>query len=86
MVRQGYELVGESLDEFGLEAIDALEEIMNAPGMAKEFFFQPGQIQILNNKSLGHARTGFTDWPELERRRHLVRLWLRDSGRPLYNG
>lgn len=86
MVRQGYELAGEDPDDEGLEAIDALEAIMDAPGMAKEFFFEPGQIQILNNRALGHARTGFTDWPEQNRKRHLVRLWLRERGRRLYNG
>ena len=30
------------------------------------------------------ARAGFEDWPEIERRRHLLRLWLcPDDGRPL---
>ena len=28
----------------------------------------------------------FEDHPEPERRRRLVRLWLRNSGRPFYNG
>ena len=27
-----------------------------------------------------HDRTGFVDWPEPERRRHLLRLWLAASG------
>jgi hypothetical protein len=31
-----------------------------------------------------HDRTGFEDWPEPERRRHLLRLWLAaDAARPL---
>jgi hypothetical protein len=32
-----------------------------------------------------HARSRFEDWPEADRRRHLIRLWLRlDEGkRPL---
>jgi alpha-ketoglutarate-dependent taurine dioxygenase len=86
MVRQGYDLVGETLDGAGLDAIDALEAIMNGPGMAKVFEFEPGQIQILNNRTLGHARSGFIDWPDGDRKRHLLRLWLRDSGRLFYNG
>jgi alpha-ketoglutarate-dependent taurine dioxygenase len=86
MVRQGYELTGEAPDGEGLRAIDALEEIMDAPGMAREFHFAPGQIQLLNNRALGHARSAFTDWPEPARKRHLVRLWLRDAGRRFYNG
>ena len=31
-----------------------------------------------------HARTEFEDWPEPERRRHLLRVWLNTPGaRPL---
>ncbi|CAB4905415.1 unannotated protein [freshwater metagenome] len=34
-----------------------------------------------------HDRTSFVDWPEPERRRHLLRLWLRrDVGRPIVDG
>ena len=59
---------------------------VTAPGMAAQFHFEPGQIQILDNRALGHKRTGFTDWPEPERKRLLIRLWLRDSGGRAYNG
>ena len=38
------------------------------------------------NRLLGHRRTGFTDWPDEGKKRLLVRLWLRDWGRPFYNG
>jgi len=27
-----------------------------------------------------HDRTGFSDWPEPQRRRHLLRLWLSVPG------
>jgi len=32
------------------------------------------------------SRTEFEDHPEPDRRRHLVRLWLRDHGRRAYTG
>ena len=86
LIYGGYEVAGEALDEVGRAAIDAVESILHEPGMVHDFSFEPGQIQILNNRCLGHRRTGFEDWPEPERRRHLVRLWFRDSGRPFYNG
>jgi alpha-ketoglutarate-dependent taurine dioxygenase len=85
-VENGQRLAGVPLDDEGRAALDALEAIMNRPGMAWEFAFEPGQIQIANNLVLGHKRTAFHDWPEPERRRHLVRLWLRDHGRAFYNG
>ena len=46
--------------------------------------FHEGDIQILHNHVMLHSRRGFEDWPEPERRRHLLRLWLRDdAGRPI---
>lgn len=85
-VINGYKLAGEAIDPEGAAALEALEAIMNEPALGKEFFFEPGQIQIVDNRRCGHKRTEFHDHPEPERRRHLVRLWLRDSGRPFYNG
>ncbi|MPY74930.1 MAG: hypothetical protein GEU87_11770 [Alphaproteobacteria bacterium] len=85
-VVNGYKLAGVSLDAEGAAALEALEAIMNEPGLSKEFFFERGQIQILDNRRCGHKRTGFQDHSEPERKRHLVRLWLRDRGRTFYNG
>jgi hypothetical protein len=46
--------------------------------------FNKGDIQFLNNYVTVHARHTFFDWPEIERRRHLLRLWLNDAqGRPI---
>jgi alpha-ketoglutarate-dependent taurine dioxygenase len=82
----GYKLAGEAMDAETQAALEAFDGIMNRPGLRFDFNFQPGQVQIVNNRLLGHKRTGFVDWPEPERKRHLVRLWLRDHGRPFYNG
>jgi hypothetical protein len=38
--------------------------------------FRPGDIQLLSNRTVMHARATFDDWAEPERRRHLLRLWL----------
>jgi len=40
----------------------------------------------VNNRTTAHARTEFQDHPELERKRHLVRLWLREGGKRGYQG
>ena len=50
--------------------------------------FRPGDVQILHNHVMLHTRTAFEDWPEAERKRHLMRLWLADhgGGRPVVPG
>ena len=50
--------------------------------MDASFHFEPGQIPIINKRVIGHRRMEFIDWPEADRKRLLVRLWLRDQGRP----
>lgn len=85
-VKNGYRLAGVDLDPRGAAALEAFEAILNAPDMAARFQFQPGQMQLIDNRALGHRRTGFRDWPEAERKRLLVRLWLRDRGSRAYNG
>lgn len=86
LIYQGYKLAGEAVDDESEAAIDAWFSIVDDPSMYTEFFFEPGQIQFVNNRVLGHKRTGFTDWPEPDRKRHLVRVWLREKGRHFYNG
>ena len=85
-VINGQKLAGEPLDAEGEAALEALDRVMSEPSIAWEHEFRVGQIQFVNNRQLGHKRTAFRDWPEPERRRHLVRLWLRDAGRAFYNG
>jgi hypothetical protein len=46
--------------------------------------FRVGDIQLLCNHVTVHSRRGFEDWPEPDRKRHLMRLWLSDpDGRPI---
>ncbi|MDE0348687.1 MAG: TauD/TfdA family dioxygenase [Gammaproteobacteria bacterium] len=86
LVLAGYHLRNEPPHPHTRAALDALIEVPERDGLGKSFVFERGQIQILNNRRIGHRRTAFEDWDEPERRRHLVRIWLRDAGRPFYHG
>jgi alpha-ketoglutarate-dependent taurine dioxygenase len=85
-VVNGYRMAGIEIDPMGEEALEALEDTMREPRFAREFFFEPGQIQIVDNRRLGHRRTGYVDHAQEDLKRHLVRLWLRSEGRRFYNG
>ena len=70
-----------------VEVLRLFDEITYEPGMAIEMDFRPGDIQWLSNYAALHSRTGFTDYPEPQRRRHLLRLWLgRRGDRPVVAG
>ena len=53
-----------------------LDDVLKRPDLQVEFGLEPGQMYFINNRWILHNRTAFVDHPELEQRRHLVRLWL----------
>lgn len=85
-VRDGYIVMDSPMDNQTTAALAALDSILERPGLGKSFEFERGQIQIVNNRKIGHRRTAFKDWPEEERKRHLVRIWVRNHGRRFYAG
>lgn len=66
-----------------LELLEVLDEIFLIPGLPLEMDFRPGDIQWLLNYTALHSRTSYRDYPQPERKRHLMRLWLKRGGRPL---
>jgi alpha-ketoglutarate-dependent taurine dioxygenase len=85
-IRGGYLLKGEDVDPAGAAALDTMQAMFDDDALCIDFDLEPGTIQILHNRATGHSRTAFEDHPEPDRRRHLVRLWLRDHGRRAYPG
>jgi len=66
------------------EAMDLMDEFANSADFRLDMDFRPGDMQFLHNHQILHARTAYVDWPEPEKRRHLLRLWLSArNGRPL---
>ncbi len=66
------------------EALDAFDALANDPALHFFMEFRAGDVQLVHNHTLLHDRTAFEDWPEPERRRHLLRLWLAPAeARPL---
>jgi hypothetical protein len=64
------------------EAIELYREVVDRSAL--DIDFKPGDIQFLNNFVMLHTRREYEDWPEAERKRHLLRLWLSDpAGRPI---
>ena len=67
-----------------VEALDLFDTLANDPSLHFSMQLQSGDMQFVYNHSQLHDRTGFVDWAELGRKRHLLRLWLSLAGdRPL---
>lgn len=58
------------------ELLDVYDSIANDPEFHLDMELLPGDIQLISNHTILHARTDFEDHAELEQRRHLLRLWI----------
>lgn len=63
-----------------IEALDMFDALANDPDLHFGMQLAPGDMQFVYNHSQLHDRTGFRDWPEPDKRRHLMRLWLSPPG------
>jgi hypothetical protein len=63
-----------------IEALDLFDALANDPALHLSMQLRPGDMQFVYNHNQLHDRTGFTDWPEPNKRRHLLRLWLSMPG------
>jgi len=58
------------------ELLDLYEEIAESPELYLDMQFRPGDIQLVSNHFILHARTAYEDEPDPKHKRHLLRLWL----------
>ena len=63
-----------------IEAMDLFDELANDPALHLDMVLAPGDMQFVYNHNQLHDRTGFLDWPDPDKRRHLLRLWLSIPG------
>ena len=83
-VRKGHQLAARPLDDEGQAAIARLDAILEDEDSHLEFTLRAGQMLIVDNRRLVHARTAFGDGEGC--RRQLVRVWMRFEGDAAIDG
>lgn len=63
-----------------IAALNTFDAVATAPENRLAFFLERGDMIVINNYTVMHARTSFQNYPEPERKRHLVRLWMDRPG------
>jgi hypothetical protein len=58
------------------ETMDILDEILTRPELMYTMYLEPGDMQIINNYTMFHSRTGYVDFENELQKRCLYRLWL----------
>jgi hypothetical protein len=75
-IAKGHEVTGEPLTSADTEPLDYLDRVMQRPHLPLRFGMERGDMQFVNNVFILHSRSTYQDYPEPERKRHYVRLWL----------
>ena len=76
VIDKGAEAAGEKLTDLEKAALACFEAVAQRDDVRFEVMLRPGEASIINNYEILHARTGFVDWEESEKKRLLYRLWL----------
>lgn len=71
----GQKATGQPLSGAAGAALDVLDEVLAAPGMAVRFVMEPGDLLMINNRVVLHSREAFIDHEDPRERRTLFRLW-----------
>jgi alpha-ketoglutarate-dependent taurine dioxygenase len=86
LVRKGYQVAGQDMDAALVAALEAVESVSRDPSLWFELPIARGHLQYLNNVNTAHYRSDFVDHDDPARKRHLLRSWHREHGRPVYDG
>ena len=76
-VQQAIEESGLPVSRLTLDALSYFDTLAERPDLYLEMQMQPGDVQMVNNFTVLHGRTEFVDYTEPEKKREMLRLWLR---------
>jgi len=76
-IQKAIDTPGVELSAEKAAALNCIDAVMHDENLVYEMELAPGDIQFVNNYTVLHGRTAFTDDEDPAARRHLVRLWLK---------
>lgn len=66
---------GTQMSDAERAALDALDAVIAREELQLPMDFRPGDVQLVSNETVLHARTAYEDDVDTGKRRHLLRLW-----------
>ena len=67
---------GVPLDDDGHQALDAIDRVLGDEALHFGFRLEPGELVLINNRTVLHARRCFKDHADVSKGRLLLRIWL----------
>lgn len=82
--RSAYIKLGQKLSEIEDAALTCVRTLAQRPDLCFRMYLQKGDIQLVNNYTILHSRTAYTDHDDPALKRRLMRFWVNSRhGRPL---
>lgn len=78
-VELGHEICKQPLSRVEVEALNIFDSIVHNPAFRIDMMLEPGDLQFANNYAVLHSRNSFEDFEDPEKRRKMLRLWLKMS-------
>ena len=79
LIEAGYKKMNQSLTNIQKDALNALDRALANENFAVAYLMNPYDMMFSNNKWLIHDRNGFEDFDEENKKRVLLRTWIRES-------
>jgi hypothetical protein len=74
-IAAGHRAGGVPLTDADIAALDLFDEVARMPEFRLDFDLERGDMLVINNYTVMHARAGFRNFPEPDRMRRFIRLW-----------
>lgn len=74
-IERGHQAAGDPLTPAQLAALDAFDDVLDDTTLFLRLSLRRGDLLLLNNNTVLHGRTAYTEHPDPLRRRCLTRAW-----------
>ena len=76
-IDMGFKTLMQEVPPSLLRSLNAVDEVLSTPAFGLRFRLAPGDVLLADNTVVMHGRAEFNDYEELDRRRLLLRLWIK---------
>ena len=78
-INDGHKIQNIPLSKEQNEALDCLDKIIHDENLAVSYELKQYDMVFLNNDRVMHGRTSFEDFEDVEKKRLMIRTWIKDN-------
>ena len=78
-LNDGHKIQNIPLSKEQIEALDIFDKIIHDENLAITYDLQQNDMVFFNNDRVMHGRTSFEDFEDIEKKRLMVRAWIKDD-------